>query len=344
MKLSLIFAAAILSGQAHAAAPVVVNQLLKSAKVDLTRQVATLPLRLGHLKDGRNVWFVLTDTNDSAMAAKLGLVHAAQFGAALNAKGTREATIDANGDFTFASGAVDFSPVRALVPGDAPNFFPPKSFTPGSVGDADYGPLVHITGTNVVYNAPVVAFDVPAEKIAFCDGKVDYSLVHDRVMSICPAKKEVSIQIIHGFAGGDDVIYLSFDANNALPATMEAGTYTPATQDLIKTGATQTLYALANGPTGVNNPERQGFNSALSGEGAPLNILEGLTINSRGYTPLWDINVAVWTSDAIAKGQRKRLTSGDAVDAAAALLTNPMGAKVGSLGLLVNCPVVGFVK
>jgi len=326
--------------------PMIVNQLLKSAKVDLMHDYATLPLHLGHMKDGRKVWFVLTDSNDDASADRFGLVHAAQLGVALNAKSNRTATIDAKGNFTFDRGTVDFSPKRSLVPGDAPNFFPPKSFQPGSVGDMDYSPLVRIAGTNVIYNAPIVAFDVDASAISFCQGNVNHDLVLDRVVKICPASMEVSVQLGHGFAAGEKVIYLSFDSNNPLPATMEAGTYTPATADLIATGASETLFALANGPTGINNPERQGFNSALSGEGPSLNILNGLTNHSRGYTPLWDVNVAVWTNQAIENGQRRLITSGDQVDNLdrAMALTNPMGGRVGSLGLLVNCPVIGFLK
>jgi len=41
-----------------------------------------------------------------------------------------------------------------------------------------------------IYNAPVVAFDVTAEQPAFCDTTPDYSLVHDRVLRICPEDDE----------------------------------------------------------------------------------------------------------------------------------------------------------
>ena len=345
-SLALMTAFASVNSNATSNPPVLVNQLMLSAKVDLANDYATLPLHLGHMKDGRKVWFVLTDTNDTAEASRLGLVHASQLRAVLNAKSTRQATVDSQGNFTFEKGTVNFSPKRSLIPGDSPNFFPPKSAMPGSVGDAAYSPFVRISGTNIVYNAPIVAFDTDASQIAFCNGRVNYDLVHDRVVKICPAMMEASIQLGHGFAGGDQVVYLSFDSNNSLPATMEAATYTPATQDLVTSGASETLYAFANGATGVNNPDRQGFNSALAGEGSPLNILDGLTINSSGYTPLWDINVAAWSNQAVSSGQRHRLTSGDLVESASQsmLLTNPMGKRVGTLGLLVNCPVIGFVK
>ena len=36
---------------------------------------------------------------------------------------------------------------------------------------------------------------------------------------------------------------------------------------------TAILFAIANGQVGAGNPERQGFNSALEGDGSPLNVL-----------------------------------------------------------------------
>ncbi len=322
----------------------IVKQYMTSAKVDFAADTATLPLHLGFLKDGRKVWFVITDTSDAAQATALGLVHAPELASLASYSSTRTATVDSNGIFTFQAGTVDFGPVQTLVAGDSPNFFPPKKATPGSVGDAAYSPFVKVG--SVVYNAPIVAFDVDASDISFCNGGVDYSLVHDRVEKICPSTMKVSIKLGHGFASGSPVIYLSFDSNNTLPATMESSTYTPATDDLKGSDATETLYAFANGATGVNNPDRQGFNSALSGEGSPLNILAGLSMNDSGYSPLWDVNVTAWTAAAIASGQRHLETSNGGVYTASqkGLLTNPMGGQIGTLGLLVNCPVIAFVK
>jgi hypothetical protein len=88
----------------------------------------------------------------------------------------RTGRLEADTSITFTAGAVDFSPERNVVPaeGDAP--FPPAEFQPGSVGDENYSPLVRIENAgNHVYNAPIVAFDVTAEQIAFCDGNPDYS-------------------------------------------------------------------------------------------------------------------------------------------------------------------------
>lgn len=321
-----------------------VTLLMPSAKVDLTQDTVTLPLRHGHLADGRSVYFVLTDVSDAAKARSLGLVYAPKLKNAIGAHSTRHGQINQAGEFTFDRGTVDFSPTARLVPGDAPNFFPPKVFTPGSVGDQDYSPFVNVDG--IVYNAPVLAFNVEPEAIDFCSGHPNYELVHDKVIAICPKTNTVTLALTHGFAAGKEVIYISTDSNNPMPATMETSTYTPATADLGGKNADETLYAFANGATGKDNPERQGFNSALGGEGTPLNILEALRPSSHAYSPLWDIQVAVWTDAAITKGDRKRLTSGQDAEAAMAKgdLMSPMGGAVTSLGLLVNCPVIGFLN
>ena len=64
-----------------------------------------------------------------------------------------------------------------------------------------------------------------------------------------------------------------------------------------------------NGPTGAGNPQRQGLNSALLGEGrGPLNVLGGIPTVATDYSPLWDVNLGQWTQEAIDKGYRSRVT------------------------------------
>jgi hypothetical protein len=116
-------------------------QLLKSGKIDLSAETITLPLYLGKMKDGRKVWYVLTDTTDAGNAAALGLNYAAKLNYARVGRAARHATLEKDTSLTFESGTVDFSPKRRVVRGEAPNFFPPKVAEPGSVGDQDYSPL-----------------------------------------------------------------------------------------------------------------------------------------------------------------------------------------------------------
>jgi len=51
---------------------------LHSGKLDRKRGTIRLPLYLGHMRDRRNVWYILTDTTDRDNAEALGLNHSAK--------------------------------------------------------------------------------------------------------------------------------------------------------------------------------------------------------------------------------------------------------------------------
>lgn len=320
---------------------------LTSGQVDLAREVIRLPLHRGRLSSGEIVWFVLTDVSDYDTSEKMGLTWAPSLSEAKDLASTRVAEIDEFNDFTFKSGRVDFSPVQALTAGKTPNFFPPQLARAGSVGDAHYSPLVRVTNRNdIVFNAPMIAFNIGPEKISFCDGNPDYSVVIDSVASICPDKGTVDLRLRFGFADGKHLRYLSFDANSEKSATLEASIFAPSESDILQSGAAQIIYTVVNGKTGQNDPERQGLNSALSGEGPSLDILADFKEISPGYSPMWDVQLAVWTKEAIQNKQRKLITDGDDLRAKseAGLLVSPAGGPVRTIGNLVNCPVVGFTN
>jgi hypothetical protein len=325
-------------------------QLLKAGTVDTSAGTITLPLYKGQLASGESVWYVLTDTNDKANADALGLNFSSKLTYGDVGKATRVARLEEDTSLTFESGTVDFSPERTLVAGDAPNFFPPKEFTPGSVGDESYSPLVRVENAgNTIYNAPIVAFNVEAEALnLFCEGNADHSIVHDKVISICPEEGTVTLSLTSGFSFARPVLYLSLDASDPLAATMEAVTLAPGLtsitigRDDSAFSAVERIFAFANGPTGTENPQRQGFNSALSGEGSPLNILGGIPTIATDYSPLWDLNLGVWTGEAIEKGYRSRLTEEFAIlgFVQEGWVTGPDGGTYGSTGIIVNCPIV----
>ena len=325
----------------------ITTQFLTSGQVDLAREVVTLPLHRGRLSSGETVWFVLTDVSDLATSKKLGLTWAPTLSKAKALASTRVAEMDESNTFTFTSGRVDFSPTQTLAAGQAPNFFPPRTARAGSIGDAHYGPLVRVANRNdIVFNAPMIAFNVGPEKISFCGGNPDYSVVTDSVANICPDNGTVDLKLRFGFADGKHLRYLSFDANSEESATLEASTFAPAESDILKSGATEIIYTIVNGKTGQNDPERQGLNSALSGEGPSLDILAQFKEISAGYSPMWDVQLAEWTKEAIEKNQRKLITDGDdvAVKSDTGLLVSPGGGPVRTIGNLVNCPVVGFTN
>ncbi|MBC6407455.1 MAG: hypothetical protein GDA40_04660 [Rhodobacteraceae bacterium] len=329
-------------------------KLLKAGQVDLEASTITLPLYYGRLASGEGLWYVVTDTSDKFNADALGLNHSPKLLYADVGAGVRSATLEANADgkpeLVFAAGKVDFSPEHNVTPGEAPNFFPPTSVQPGSVGDAAYSPLVRIENAGGhVYNAPIIAFDVPAETLnAFCDGGADHSIVHDKVVSICPEEGVVTLTLFSGLSFARPVLYISTDASDPLPAALEGATYAPGLAD-IPTGGDDSLFSsverifvAVNGPTGVDNPQRQGLNSALSDGRGPLNVLGGIPTIATDYSPLWDLNPYVWTDEAIDAGYRSRLS--EEFDILGKVhrgwMTGLGGGEFGSIGLIVNCPIV----
>jgi hypothetical protein len=326
------------------------HQLLTAGKVDLTEGTVTLPLYQGVMKTtGKKVYYVLTDTNDAGIAAGLGLNYAAKLGFAANCKAARNGAQQSDGTIVFEQGTVDFSPEHSVTAGDAPNAFPPKAFTPGSVGDSDYSPLARIGG--VVYNAPIVAFDVEPTQLEFCDGNPDFSKVHDKTAKICPSARTITLRLTTGFSFSRPVVYLSLDASAALPAALESATVAPALTDVLVgrddsfTSGVERLFTFTNGPSnlpGEVNPQRQGLSSAIIDKGAALNVIGGIPTIATDYSPLWDLNVSEWTQAAIDNGYRSRVTDEFTILGLATRgwLTGPGGAPFGSSGFIVNCPIV----
>jgi hypothetical protein len=325
-------------------------QILKSGKVDLQKGTITLPLYEGVMKTGQILWYIVTDTDDKGNAEQLGLNYSPKLTYADVGRAVRKATLDRNFKLIFEVGTVDFSQGRSVVAGDAPNFFPPKQFQPGSVGDKDYTPLVKITNAGGhIYNAPVVAYDVAAEKLnQFCDGNPDYSIVHDKVLKICPRDKTVTMQLTTGFSFAKPVLYLSTDTSTPLTATAEGATYAPGLEDIQGSGddslfsPVERIFVFVNGHTGEDNPQRQGLNSALSDGASPLNVLRGIPTVATDYSPIWDINPAVWTQRAIELGYRSRMTEEFAILGMVqkGWITGLNGQKFGGVGFIVNCPIV----
>ncbi|NJM91270.1 MAG: hypothetical protein HC863_03230 [Myxococcales bacterium] len=336
-------------------------QLLKSGTIDQRAGTITLPLYRGQMRDsGQPVWFILTDTTDAQNGPALGLNVSGKLKYADTCRGVRRGVVEQDASVTFDLGTVDFSPQRSVTPGAAPSLFPPTAFQPGSVGDEFYTPLVRLENAgNQIYNAPVIAQGATEEQLnAFCDKDADHSLVHDRVLRICPARGTVTMQLVAGFSFARPVLYISTDSNSMLAASMEAATYAPGLEDVAvgrddsAFSAVERLFAMINGPTNLPasetggaaeiNPQRQGFNSALAGQGGPLNVLGGIPTIATDYSPLWDLNVGQWTDQAIANGFRSRVTEEFQILGLVknGFITGPGGAPYGSSGIIVNCPIV----
>jgi hypothetical protein len=290
-------------------------------------QTATFPLRHGVTTDGRDLWFVIIDASNSKAAATFGVNKSNKL---QNVAGTTavEQVTEQNGTWVFPA-TVDFSPTRVVV-GTPGTGFPPVEVHAGSVGEAGYSPLIQLPDGTIL-NAPQVA---------------NATGVHDKVVRIDETAGTVDLRLTNGFSRGNKVLYVSTDSTIELAAALEGATLAPALAAAPTVGqdgtdqARTSLAAFVNGPTGAANPQRQGLNSALLGEGDPLNVLAWQPNQGR-YSPLWDVFLTEW-----AAGQTPRQITrfADVADLAkAGAVTSPGGAPWGAAGVIVNCPIIALV-
>ena len=309
------------------------NVSAKSARVFLSSvqvnadHTATFPLRHGVTTDGRDLWFVIIDASNSNAAEEFGVNVSQKLE---NVRGTSAVmpVTEQNGTWVFPA-TVDFSPTRVVV-GTPGTGFPPVEVHAGSVGEPGYSPLIELPDGTVL-NAPQVA---------------NATGLHDKVANIDKAGGHVDLKLTDGFSRGNKVLYVSTDSTVELAAALEGATLAPALAAAPEVGqdgtdqARTSLAAFVNGPTGVTNPQRQGLNSALLGEGDPLNVLAWMPNQGR-YSPLWDVFLTEW-----AAGQTPRQITrfADVADLAeAGTVTGPGGAPWGAAGVIVNCPIIALV-
>ena len=326
--------------------------LMKSGIVDLKAGTVTLPLHAGRLASGQTVWSILTDVTDENLAKLYGVNFSAKMAFGPMGKTIRKGQIGADGSLVFDSGKVDFSPDHSVTPGAGPGYFPPKAAQAGSIGDASYSPLVQFDNSSVIFNMPMVAFNVSAAKLnEMCDGNVDNKLVQDKVVKICPRDGTVTLKLTLGYTFGKPIFYLSTEANDETVAALEGATYTPALktvpfslEDSSIGEAAERIYVFTNGPTGKDNPFRQGLNSALSDGDVhgPLNVLGGIPTINLDYSPLWRLFPVKWSDAAVAKGYRTRETDAIQIEdlGERGVIESIAGGKPKAVGFIVNCPVV----
>jgi hypothetical protein len=324
-------------------------------QVNLSNETVRLPLYPGDAPDPNHpgqtekVWYVLLDASDAGLAHDLGVNYAPKLAniaisdpAAVQTVTEDNPTPQQN-PFGPAvihfQGAPDFSPTRIAVPG--PTGFPLKSFQPGSVATNGYSPFIRIAGSDVVYNAPIVA-----------SGDAPFDVVHhtnteDRVLNVhiagpsAPgqfAESYADLLFVKGFDAGQPIVYLSTDAGQPLTAVLERSTYVPALNNASFNGgddflgsARERLFGFINGQTGADNPQAQGFQhlvldghasedasldntaliDALRNGGDLLNVFGDFPTladprHADAYSPLWDAQLGLWTQKAINEGLNTR--------------------------------------
>jgi hypothetical protein len=295
------------------------------------------------------VWYILEDASDSGLAHDLGVNYAPKLAniaigdpAAVQTV-TLGSPTPAQNPFGPAEvhfqGAPDFSPTRIAVPG--PTGFPLKSFQPGAVAGPGYSPFIKIAGSDVVYNAPIIA-----------TGDAPFDVTHhtntaDRVLGIhiagpsAPghfAESWADLLFVKGFDAGQPIVYLSTDAGQPLTAVLERSTYVPALDNAAFNGgddflgsSRERLFGFINGQTGANNPQSQGFQhlvldghasedasltntgliNALRNGGDLLNVFGDFPTladprHADAYSPLWDAQLGLWTDKAVKEGLNTR--------------------------------------
>ena len=302
------------------------RELFITSAVEHPDNTVTLPLYRG-TSNGQTVWYVLLDTSDGKDAVRLGINQSSKLNNARNTSAVQKVNI-VNGVVNFPA-TVDFAPVRSVTPG--PGGFPPLVAEPGAVGFPGYSPLIQLPD-GTIRNAPHVA---------------NHTGQADKIVSIDLTARRVTMRETDGFSGGKAVKYLSTEASNPVAAALENVTFAPALNAAPFLGGDGTdssraaLAAFVNGQTGLNNPQRQGLNSALLEGRDPLNVL-AWTPNQGRYSPLWDVHLTAWSTTRVFSGQNLRQIDFGSIRNLGQKneVTAPDGSAFGPSGFIVNCPIV----
>ena len=362
------------------------KQTITSAeRVDLTRDFATLPLHQG-TAGGETVWFVITDVSDPALAQQLGVNHSPKLAnitrdcpaCAQTVQSSDPVLGEAPAEF---EGAPDFSPTRTIVPG--PAGFPAQSFSPGAEGGPNYSPFVTVEGSGIVFNAPIVAtgegpFDVTTHTnthdrtLAIDTENMTADLLFVRGFSNGQPILYLSFESSEAFTA-------TLERSTFVPALVDApfpnGGGDPDS-------ARASIFTFANAKAGLedNPPDRgaaagkgrnQGLTHAmvaglpgLDAAVANPEVLEVLRIGAdvsnifdvfptnvrvkdrEEYSPLWDLQIGVYSPEAVARGLNGLKTDANVVRrlAARGLITAPGEQPLGSGNILINCPALGFLE
>jgi len=320
--------------------------------VDFKKKWVTLPVYQGIGPRGNPTYYIITEAADFDVAKKLGVNYAPKLVNGRGTAGSQNVTIE-NGMIKF-KGDVDFTPVRSITPGPFPNTFPPATAQPGSVGDAEYSPVIVLPSGSVL-SASIVANSAGN---------------HDHLVSIDYVKGTVVFELLDGFEGGEQFYFhLVTESSDMGAATIERGTYTPRLANLPMFGKSMPndksallgFAPTANGETGANNPKRQGLNSTILDGPAfdPLNVFPLDPDNNKkennNYSPMWDAHIYIWTDAAIQAGKRRQVKS---IEELRGLFTegsvtnlpvntgtpNPLIAGLKPTGAIINCPVIAQPK
>ena len=277
-----------------------------------------LPMFEGRDPDGNPVDFIITEASDLAVAEMMGIVYAPRLADVADSAGAQLVTIE-NGIIEFP-GTVDFSPTRSVTPGDpnateGPNSitrseFPPAAVQPGAVGDDEWSSLV-VLPSGLVVNAQLMANATGIHDRIPDSGQDDQNNPNlDRV------NRFVVLQLLDGWQD-DERYYFHIVTDASVPdaASIELGVFAPRVGLIPTAGVFPEDGRLPFSPNvnGVfDGPEgSQGLNvSATDQTIDPVNVFPIDPIDPR-FSPMWDVHLSMWTSEAIDNDLRRVITSVD---------------------------------
>ena len=313
------------------------NTITSALAVDPVGETVTLPIFKG-TSGGQTVWYVVTDSSNPDDARARGVNFAPKLANALGTAAVQTVTV-VNGAVDFP-GTVIFGLNRVVIPGPPGNEFGGGTYHEGAVGDARYSPLI-TSGDGIV---------VMASQVANATGQ------HNSLVSIDTVNRLAKLKSFFGFWNGHRTIYLHMEATAVAVAAAEASTLAtnldaaPGTgSNDVDTSARSAILPIVNGAVGALNPQRQGLNSALRGEGDPMNINQEVPGRSNRYSPVWDVTPVVWAPDQVAAAGQFLLTSHSAAGGAFShglVVSGGSGPANESLnglqaaGFISNCPIV----
>lgn len=316
---------------------------------------AVVPLYRGIGPDGKaDEEYIITEASDFQIAKLLGVNYAPKLVWARGSGGDQRVNVK-RGRLAFR-GAVDFGPELSVEPGagqtvvPGTSIFPPASVQPGAVADERWSSAV-VLPSGLVLNVQIVANDTG---------------VHDRVVDIKPRKRQVRLELLDGFQGGDQLYYhFVTDASDPVAAALEKGVYAPRLNRLPSFGEStlddrSALLGFSpniNGREGRDDPERQGLNyTVASGGEDPINVFpldpDNRQRRNNNYSPMWDAHVNQWTQEAVDAGLRRRITGfadlralvgAGLVESGAISPEGPGNTFVAGLrpsNIIINCPVI----
>ncbi len=287
-------------------------------------------------------------------------------------------------------GAPDFSPTRTLTPGPSAFPFPAQASSPGAIGRANYSPYVTVEGSFIVYNAPIVAigdgpFDVTTHTDTH-DRTLGINTVNMTVDQLYVRGFSNREPILYLSFESSDWFTAMIERSTFVPALADlqfpnGGGRTDSARASIFTFANARVGLEAPSPRGASDGRgrNQGLTHALSfpiarqdaaianpqvieglrNGGDVSNIFDVFPTNARKrdrdeYSPAWDLQVGVYSDEAVAEGKNGLKTDANEVRRLARRgvittlggrpHTRARGVPSASANIVINCPALAFLE